>query len=216
MQLVLSNNRVIAHGENFLAMGGVVINTETGARYENATVAECEGCPSDIDEVGYEYHAGVFVPCAPYGKGNNNGYFMEVCETCATPRSSGIPVKGGLKLENLNEETKNCFLHLLWENENPNIAFRAQTITLPSGDYDYLVAECLPEERNTDFTSTGIIFNGKKGFVGGVLSTYSVVRFFTTNGNYVSISEACNYVSGADLDNDLFLVPYRIYGAKCV
>lgn len=95
MQLVLSNNRIIAHGENFLAMGGVVINTETGARYENATIAECNGCPSDIDKVGYEYHAGIFVPCAPFaGTGNNNGYFMEVCEDCATPRNSGIPIKG--------------------------------------------------------------------------------------------------------------------------
>lgn len=93
MQLVLSKNRVIAHGENFLAMGGVVINTETGAKYENATIADCNGCPSDINEVGYEYHAGVFVPCAPYGKGNGNGYFMEVCADCATPRSSGIPIK---------------------------------------------------------------------------------------------------------------------------
>ena len=92
MQLVLSKNRVIAHGENFLAMGGVVINTETGAKYENATIAECNGCPSDINEVGYEYHAGVFVPCAPYGKGRGNGYFMEVCPDCATPRNSGIPI----------------------------------------------------------------------------------------------------------------------------
>ena len=90
MQLVLSNNRVIAHGENFLSMGGVVINTETGKRYENATVAECNGCPSDIDQVGYEYHAGVFVPCAPYGKGEGKGYVMEVCPDCATPRNSGI------------------------------------------------------------------------------------------------------------------------------
>ena len=93
MQLVLSSNRIIAHGENFLAMGGVVINTETGAKYENATIAECEGCPSDIDKVGYEYHAGVFVPCAPFGKGDNNGNFMEVCTTCATPRDSGLPIK---------------------------------------------------------------------------------------------------------------------------
>lgn len=93
MQLVLSNNRIIAHGENFLAMGGVVINTETGAKYDNATIADCDCFPSDINEVGYEYHAGVFVPCAPFGKGNNNGYVMEVCETCATPRNSGLPIK---------------------------------------------------------------------------------------------------------------------------
>lgn len=119
MQLVLSGNRIIAHGENFLAMGGVVINTETGAKYENATVAECNGCPSDIGEVGYEYHAGVFVPCAPYGKGNNNGFFMEVCESCATPRNSGIPIKGVT----------------LWENASPDSVFYAQTISLDLSEY---------------------------------------------------------------------------------
>jgi hypothetical protein len=106
MQLVLSSNRIIAHGENFLAMGGVVINTVTGAKFENATIAECDGCPSDIDKVGYEYHGGVFVPCAPYGTGNNNGYFMEVCETCATPRSSGIPIKD-LKFDKIASGTCN-------------------------------------------------------------------------------------------------------------
>lgn len=136
MQLVLCKNRVVAHGENFLSMGGVVINTETGAKYENATVAECSCCPSDIDTVGYEYHAGVFVPCAPYGKGNNNGYFMEVCESCATPRNSGIPIKNGIKLENLNEEVLKKFLRieLLWENEIPEADFVAQTITLETDD----------------------------------------------------------------------------------
>ena len=93
MQIVLSNNRIIAHGENFLAMGGTVINAVTGARFENATIAECEGCPSDIDSVGYEYYAGTFVPCAPFGKADNTGYIMEVCRDCATPRNSGVPIK---------------------------------------------------------------------------------------------------------------------------
>ena len=65
MQLVLSNNRIIAHGGNYLAMGGVVIDKTTGAKFDNATITECESCPSDIDKVGYEYHAGAFVPCAP-------------------------------------------------------------------------------------------------------------------------------------------------------
>lgn len=103
MQLVLSNNRIIAHGENFLSMGGVVINTETGAKYENATVAECENCPSDIGQVGYEYHAGVFVPCAPFGMGNKKGYVMEVCTECATPRNSGIKIKDLSAWETLAE-----------------------------------------------------------------------------------------------------------------
>ena len=72
MQLVLINNRIVAHGEGFIALGGIVINTETGKKYEHATIAECSGCPSDIDTVGYEYRAGVFTPCAPYGIGKGN------------------------------------------------------------------------------------------------------------------------------------------------
>lgn len=87
MQLVLSNNRVLAHGENFISMGGTVINTETNKVYQNATVAECDGCPSDIGVVGYEYHAGEFVPCAPFGKGPGN--IAVYCDDCKTPRDSG-------------------------------------------------------------------------------------------------------------------------------
>ena len=87
MQLVVSGNRILAHGEGFLAMGGTVVNTETGKVYQNATVVECDGCPSDINEVGYEYHAGQFVPCAPYGT-TEEGYIMVSCLECATPRRS--------------------------------------------------------------------------------------------------------------------------------
>lgn len=103
MQLVVSGNRILAHGENFLAMGGTVINTETGKTYQNATVVECDGCPSDIGEVGYEYHAGQFVPCAPYGKADD-GAIMVACDECATPRRSGIRIK-----DLLSEETKALF-----------------------------------------------------------------------------------------------------------
>lgn len=90
MQLVLSNNRVLAHGENFLTMGSVVINTETGERYERATVAECDSCPSDIDKVGYEYHAGAFVPCAPFGVGDGN-VAVACNKDCKAIKDSGVP-----------------------------------------------------------------------------------------------------------------------------
>jgi hypothetical protein len=142
MQLVLSNNRVIAHGENFIAMGSVVINTVTGKKYENATVAECDNCPSDINETGYEYHAGVFKPCAPYGKGNNNGCFMEICVDCATPRSSGIPIKGGLKLKNLHSEVLAGFNNeVLWENASPTSEFARQTLELDLTKYARIKVE---------------------------------------------------------------------------
>lgn len=94
-QLVLSGNRVLAYGDNcFVSMGGTVICEETGKAYQNATVVtHTGGIPADIDTVGYEYHAGVFVPCAPYGMGDGNGYLMEMCTDCATPKNSGIKVK---------------------------------------------------------------------------------------------------------------------------
>lgn len=89
-QLVLSGNRVIAHGEDcFLSMGGTVICHESGRVYQNATVANVDSYPSDIDEVGYEYHAGAFIPCAPYGKGGGN--LAVLCPNdCKSIKDSGI------------------------------------------------------------------------------------------------------------------------------
>lgn len=92
MQIVLSGNRVIAHGEScFLAIGGTVVCEETGKAYSNATVAEVDVLPADIDRVGYEYHAGVFVPCAPYGM-TEDGYLMGACFECGTPRYTDISI----------------------------------------------------------------------------------------------------------------------------
>lgn len=90
-QLVLSNNRVLAHGEDcFLCMGGTVICTNTGRKWNNATVATYDcACPSDIDEVGYEYRAGEFLPCAPFGKGGGN--VAVLCPNdCKSIKDSGL------------------------------------------------------------------------------------------------------------------------------
>lgn len=99
MQIVLIGNRVVAHGNDcFLCMGGTVICEETGKKYSNATVAEVEAVPADIDTVGYEYRAGVFVPCAPYGVGA--GELMVACEECGTPKRSTVTADadGGLNI----------------------------------------------------------------------------------------------------------------------
>ena len=93
MQLVLSGNRVLAHGEDcFISMGGTVICNDTGKTYQNATVAQCDNCPSDIDEIGYEYHSGVFIPVAPYGKTNGTGNILVADEDCKAQKDSGISV----------------------------------------------------------------------------------------------------------------------------
>lgn len=96
MQLVLSGNRVLAHGEDnsFMCMGGTVICQTTGRAFQNATVANVTGeIPSDIGDMGYEYHAGKFVPCAPFGKGGGN--VAVLCPNdCKSIKDSGISLDG--------------------------------------------------------------------------------------------------------------------------
>ena len=115
MQIVLIGNRVVAHGENcFLCMGGTVICEETGKAFSNATVAEVDAIPADLDTVGYEYRAGVFVPCAPYGVGA--GALMVACEECGTPKRSkvtadadgGLNVPGYLKGGKVGDEVSSA------------------------------------------------------------------------------------------------------------
>lgn len=230
MQLVLSNNRVIAHGENFLALGGVVINTVTGAKYENATVADCDGCPSDIDKVGYEYIGGVFKPCAPYGKGNNNGYFMEVCESCATPRNSGIPIKNGIKLENLHPEVTAIALGSLeisplWENEDPRWEFEAQPLTLSSDDYTFLLVEVCGKTWNTnktvDYSNTMSLIPLSGGLIGGMITKLdnptdfigNMWRFAKPNGNTLIIGDSFSDDSHIETGED-YCIPIKVYGIK--
>jgi hypothetical protein len=205
MQLVLSNNRIIAHGENFLALGGVVINTETGTRYDNATIAECEGCPSDIDKVGYEYHAGVFVPCAPFGVGNNNGYFMEVCESCATPRSSGIPIKGGLRRENLS------IFPLLWENASPDSSFTEQTIEIERAEYVGVVV-VVANQRSRLGETQGVMIGTGIGINVTISDTDEAdrLRTITVCENGIKFSDCKD---GAVREN-AYLIPLKIYGVK--
>lgn len=221
MQLVLCKNRVVAHGENFLSMGGTVINTVTGAKHENATIAECNGCPSDIDEVGYEYHAGVFVPCAPYGKGNNNGYFMEVCESCATPRNSGIPIKKGIKLENLNEEVDAEALGafddvLLWENADTTAEFPAQTISFDPTEYKRFKI-IIKAYTGAGFYSTHEVTLKNTSFIlSSGIYDYSFGKIYerTCNVGDTGIFFYNAKEQGVDGTKNYYCIPYRIIGYK--
>lgn len=210
MQLVLSNNRVVAHGENFLSMGGVVINTETGEKHENATIAECDGCPSDIDKVGYEYRAGVFVPCAPFGVGNNNGYFMEVCEHCATPRSSGIPIKNGLKLENLDLNSVQIAVYpVVWENSNLS-RFDASTVSVERTSYVSFIVEFADGSGltlNSASVDEDVIARTTNGGM-------KYVRTVTMKSGSIEFSSCKQQASGSATTDNSLLVPVKIYGMK--
>lgn len=207
MQLVLSNNRVIAHGENFLTMGGTVINTVTGVKYENATVAECEGCPSDIDSVGYEYHAGQFIPCAPYGKGYGN--IAVLCDRdCKAIKDSGICIQDLFLML--------CPHTLLWENASSSSIFNNQTITLASGDYDILLVE---HEGGIN-----AIAKNSKGAIRGIdnisnSSVYENIRKIEDQGGSVIFDTCYRVVHEEDAyisinNNNAYAKPKRIYGIK--
>lgn len=213
MQLVLCNNRVIAHGENFLAMGGTVINTVTGVKYENATITECDICPSDIDSVGYEYHAGEFKPCAPYGKGSGN--LAVLCDKdCKAIKDSGMSITTLLGLLSP--------LTLLWENASPSSAFSSQTITLSSSDWDFLMlyhsngVEILPPNRTTVLTSAPYGIDDSENelyfYTDQITTTKTTVKFSAVasmcirdNDNYPVTVSSASYV-----DNK----PIKIYGIK--
>lgn len=114
-QLVVSGNRILSYGEDcFLSMGGTVICPETSKVFQNATVVDCGYFPSDIDTVGYEYHAGVFVPCAPYGVGGGN--VAVVCnEDCKSLKDSGW------NLGNFSKRTVLTYTGSgTWGSSNPN------------------------------------------------------------------------------------------------
>lgn len=100
-QLVLVRNRVVAFGDAcFYAMGGTVICTKTGRKFENATVAETETPPPcDLGQVGYEFIGGEFIPCEPYGK-IDEGYLFTACNDCKTPKQTSIPTAAVKELVN--------------------------------------------------------------------------------------------------------------------
>lgn len=224
-QLVVSGNRILAHGEDcFLSMGGTVICPDTGRTYQNATVATVENIPSDIDSVGYEYHAGEFVPCAPFGEGDNNGYFMEACTSCATPRSSGIPVADFFKKPSMV---------LLWENASLESIFKPQTITLSSDDYDLLCivwawdfagTSTTPEDKNVTFIGKqdAIDENNYDQYGGQMLhidSNRLSYRKVQASGNSVAITTLYTRNWG-HIDTQYTeassksIVPLQIYGVK--
>lgn len=90
-QIVVIGNRVVAHGTDcFADIGGAVVCLTNGKVYAGASIVECSTeCPADIDTVGYEYHAGVFVKCAPFNKGD--GTVAGWCDDCKAPIDTGFP-----------------------------------------------------------------------------------------------------------------------------
>lgn len=189
MQLVLSGNRIIAHGENFLPMGGVVINTETGKKYDNCTIAECNNCPSDINQVGYEYHGGVFVPCAPFGKGDGKGTFMELCNDCKTPSDSGIKVSS-----------------LKWD----TIATMYVQLQSYSSDSSNFIFD-VDHDELAKYTEIAIIAKSGVELYGGSYQTTAIISIGSNTANTNDIVSSTGYGFRKDYSEDTVLYTCGIH-----
>lgn len=222
-QLVVSGNRILSYGEDcFLSMGGTVICPETSKVFQNATVVNCDYLPSDIDTVGYEYHAGEFVPCAPFGVGSGN--VAVVCgEDCKTIKDSGIP------LESLTS------IKLLWENASPGSTFAAQTVSLVSGDpfdttnneYKFLICETskgcfIISSSSASKASIEYIDNTLSSFKMHSLTATTTYEYISSLKEYwlaINFSYGREYTASPDYgvsvsNNATTIIPLRIYGVK--
>lgn len=107
----------------------------------------------------------------------------------------------------------------LWENPNPTSAFAAQTITLASDDYDFLMFEYKISTTDQRCMAT-IVKKGESVRMNTVApsSDYPVV-LLSRDVNYVSsvsysVSTASATIGNAYQTNDIFLLPIVIYGFK--
>lgn len=209
-QLVVSGNRILAHGTDcFYSMGGTVICPDSERVYQNATIVNCNTIPADIDTVGYEYRSGDFVPCAPFGVGDGN--VAVVCgDDCKAIKDSGLPLS---KLQTTA---------LLWENDDPAKKFIGQNIELASAEYDILMVVCndttfyLPKDSEYTVTKTVV------GVESAIMFTNYYTRTFISEASTVTVYNCYSYYvriqqSGAGVDeaeaNDA-LKPLKIYGIK--
>ena len=103
----------------------------------------------------------------------------------------------------------------LWTNPNPSEAFAAQTITLNSDDYDFLLVETKYAYNSSYRVGTLILTKGSSGLIGfgdvfGGISK-NVYRTLTRSSN-TSYSFTDAHVESTVNNN--YLIPLAIYGIK--
>ena len=112
------------------------------------------------------------------------------------------------------------YMKLLWENPNTTQAFAAQTITLNSADYDFLMFIYSPNLNTVGNVNSSIFSKGNGTRLGYATATGSGVRAFMRTIAYISdtsltVSNA-TYSTGttADTTDNAQCIPIAIYGIK--
>lgn len=206
IQLVVKGNRILSYGEAcFYQIGETVFCPLRQKVFKNATIVICEDdLPADIDSVGYEYHAGKFVPCAPYGVGGGN-IAVVYGEDCKVIMDSSIPCNSIMRYS------------LLWENASLDSAFSAQTVKLANSDWNFVIVEC--------YDGSIIIPKGGTGMLQKITRStyYEKISWRTVTAKYDSAEATFSTVyesnhRTADTNPHDFatstsgLIPLKIYG----
>ena len=197
-QIVLQGNRVVAYGDNcFVHAGNTVLNTSNGNDYPGATLANCDALPPDIGQVGYEYHAGVFVPCAPFGKGSGN--VAVACDECKAIKDSGIPIDNVSKIHKFTyigngESGSGSPNSVTCPGFVPRIAFISKTDKRKGYEFDESFKDCSAMMFDTGY---GLCFTMP---IDGTAPTISMLRtkvtgntmFWWYESNIDDASAQCN------------------------
>lgn len=136
---------------------------------------------------------------------------IEECTASTDPND----VAGASVISSINSKT----LKELWKNTSPSSAFAAQTITLSSNDYDYLILI----SKNAASSNGALSFMALKGM--GFYSqwvnrdgNYPLVAYkfiqYTDDTHYAAPDTTVSaHTSGLSTNNN-YLVPIAIYGGK--
>lgn len=131
---------------------------------------------------------------------------------------------GNLTEENVASWQEKLGGKVLWENANPTAEFGAQTITLASADYDFLLIQVLKELNNTKYHNF-ILAKGQSGessYTNG--SSNSEYRYMTQDRVYTYVSDTSYSISANSYsrpsayvtDRQDLNIPIRIIGFKGV
>lgn len=139
---------------------------------------------------------------------------LNTIEECVASTNPG-DIAGASVISTLNSKT----LKELWKNTSPTSAFAAQTITLSSADYDYLILI----SKNAASSNGALSFMGLKGmgfYTQWVnrdgnypLVAYKFIQY--TDDTHLSAPDTTvsMHTSGVTTNNN-YLVPIAIYGGK--
>ena len=147
--------------------------------------------------------------------------YMLYFQGTQTPVNDDTPILAGMqgwidRVEQLEDKQAET---VLWENPNPTASFAPQTITLSSGNYDYLEIYCKTHEENNTLTSVKILksFDAclSVGDGGTGIGPVNMARYMLYKSSTVyNVSDCTRSFGEQFVVDNAFVIPIKIIGYK--